>query len=184
MTVVEANEGKNIETVTMSDGRKVDFAGKRKLIKESVFDEGGHPSIRLDFRNGETRTFHLPKGLLMKFAAHGAEQKYGDETAGVTDIDDMVLAVDELHERLSKGEWATRREGSGMAGTSVLLRALVELSGKDPASIKQFLSGKTQAEKMALRNSAKVKPIVERLEAEKIAKSSHVDTESLLAELE
>lgn len=173
-----------VETVTMQDGRKVDFVGKRKLVKESLFsDDGGHPSIRLDFRNGETRTFQITAELLHKFAAHGAEQKLGDETAGLEDVDDMTLAVDELIDRLNKGEWSQRREGSGVGGTSVLLRALVEHSGKDVAAVKEFLKGKTQAEKLALRNSSKLKPIVDRLEAEKASKAAKVDTDALLASL-
>ena len=178
-----AKEKSPVETVTLTDGRSVDFVGKRKLLKESFID-GHKVSVRLDFRNGETRTFHLPHELMLQFAAHGAEQKLGDETAGTDDVDDMVLAIDELIERLSKGEWNTRREGNGFAGTSVLLRALVEASGKSVEQIKAFLSGKTQADKLALRNSPKIKPIVEKLEAEKVAKTAKVDTASLLNELE
>jgi hypothetical protein len=171
-----------VETVTLADGRTVDFVGKRKMLKETLID-GDSVAIRIDFRNGETRTFPLSPDLLLRFAGHGAEQKYGDETAGETDVDDMVLAVDALHERLSKGEWSTKREGGGMTGTSVLMRALIEFSGRTPEQVKEFLAGKSQAEKLALRNSAKIKPIVERLEAAKAAKGANVDTDSLLAAL-
>ena len=171
-----------VETVTLSDGRKVDFVGKRKMLKETLI-ENGQVSIRLDFRNGETRTYSIPQDLILRFAGHGAEQKYGDETAGVDDIDDMVLAVDDLDGRIQKGEWSIKREGGGMAGTSVLLRALMEFSGRTAEQVKEFLGSKSQAEKLALRNSPKVKPIVERLESEKAAKGSKVDTEALLGAL-
>lgn len=175
---------KDVEVVEMTDGRKVEFVGKRKLLKDSIVDHEHHKvSIRLDFRSGVTRTIHLPQKLILDFAAHGAEQKYGDETAGIADIDDMVLAVDELDKNIQAGNWSTRREGSGMAGTSVLLRALVEMSGKDVEAVKAFLSTKSQAEKLALRNSARLKPIVDRIEAEKAAKVGKVDTEALLAGL-
>lgn len=181
-----------IEKVTMTDGRVVEFSGKRKLLKESTFPEDGSPPIViLDFRNGETRSFQIPSELLFKAAAHGAEQKLGDETAGVDDIDDMVLAVDDLIGRLSKlntdgsfaGEWTAKREGSGMSGTSVLMKALIEYSGKTKEAISEFLKSKSAAEKMALRNSAKLKPIVERLESEKLSKAAKVDTDALLAGL-
>lgn len=180
----------SVEKVKIGE-REVEFVGKRKLLKESLFPENELPTIRLDFRNGESRLFPIPPELLHRFAAHGAEQKLGDETAGVEDIDDMVLCVDELIERLSKraedgtflGEWATRREASGMAGTSVLMKALMELSNKSIDEVKAFLKNKTQADKLALRNSAKVKPIIERLEAEKLSKASKVDTDALLGEL-
>ena len=173
-----------VETVTMSDGRQVDFAGKKKLIKDSVITAEG-VVVRLDFRNGETRSFTIPSDLLHQFAAHGAEQKLGDAIAGYKDeeIDDAILDVDSLIERLNKGEWNVKREGGGMAGTSVLLKALVEYSGKSVEQIKTFLKDKNMAEKQALRNSAKLKPIVERLEAEKANKGAKVDTDALLGSL-
>ena len=173
-----------VETVTMTDGRVVDFAGKRKLLKESSVNADGKVQVRLDFRNGETRLFTLPDNLLAKFAAHGAEQKLGDEIAGLTDTEDCVLAVDELIDRLYNGEWSVKREANGMAGTSVLVRALVEHTGKTVDAIKQFLNGKSQAEKVALRNNPKIKPIVERIEAEKVSKKANVDTDAMLGELE
>lgn len=173
-----------VETVTMTDGRVIDFAGKRKLLKESSVSPEGKVQVRLDFRNGETRLFTIPDEMLAKFAAHGAEQKLGDEIAGLQDTDDCVIAIDELIDRLYNGEWGVKREANGMAGTSVLVRALVEHTGKTLDAIKQFLSGKSQAEKVALRNNPKIKPIVERIEAEKAAKKSNVDTDAMLGELE
>ena len=173
-----------VETVTMQDGRIVEFAGKRKLLKESLQSPEGKVQVRLDFRNGETRLFTIPDNMLAKFAAHGAEQKLGDEIAGLTDTDDCVIAVDELIDRLYNGEWGVKRESNGMAGTSVLVRALVEHTGKTVEQIKTFLSGKSQAEKVALRNNPKIKPIVERIEAEKASKAAKVDTDAMLGELE
>jgi hypothetical protein len=171
-----------VETVTMTDGRVVDFAGKRKLLKEATINAEG-VSIRLDFRNGETRTFKIPDGMLDRFAAHGAEQKLGDEIAGLEDVDDCVIAVDALTERLNAGEWGIQRQGNGLAGTSVLVRALVEHTGKTVEQIKTYLSTKSQAEKVALRNNPKVKPIVERIESEKATKASKIDTDTMLDEL-
>ena len=173
-----------VETVTLTDGRIVDFAGKRKLLKESSVTADGKVAVRLDFRNGETRLFTIPDVLLTKFAAHGAEQKLGDEIAGLNDVEDCVLAVDELIDRLYNGEWSIKREANGMAGTSVLVRALVEHTGKTVDAIKTFLAGKSQAEKVALRNNPKIKPIVERIEAEKASKKANVDTDAMLGELE
>lgn len=173
-----------IETVTMEDGRIVEFAGKRKLLKSSTVSAEGSVAVRLDFRNGQTRTFTIPGNLLAKFAAHGAEQKLGDEIAGLDDTEDCVMAMDELIDRLYNGEWGVKREANGMAGTSVLARALCERTGKTREQIKAFLAGKTQADKVALRNSAKIKPIIDRLESEKISKKSAVDIDAMLGELE
>lgn len=170
-------------SVTMDDGRIVEFAGKRKMLKTSVFADG-KTQVRFDFVNGETRIFTLPESLFQKFAAHGAEQKIGDEIAGLTDVEDCILAVDELTERLSAGEWGVKRESNGMAGTSVLAKALIEHSGKTPEQVKAYLSTKTQAEKVALRSNAAIAPIIARLEANKVKKPSGVDTDALLGDLE
>ncbi len=171
------------ETVRMSDGRAVEFPGKRQLIKTPRVADDGSLQVTLDFRNGETRLFTIPATMLNQFALHGAEQKLGDEIAGVKDLDDAVLAVDELIDRLYNGEWGAKREASGIAGTSVLVRALIEVTGKTVEQIKAFLSGKSHAEKMALRTSPKIKPIVDRIEAEKASKAAKVDTDAMLAEL-
>jgi hypothetical protein len=172
-----------VNLVKMDDGREVEFTGKRKMLKESITNADGSLAVRLDFVNGETRTFGLPTSLVSKFALHGAEQKLGDEIAGIDDVEDCIMAIDELTDRLSKGEWAAKRESSGMAGISVLAKALVELTGKKIEQVKAFLAAKTQAEKVALRGNAQLKPIIERLEASKNAKKTGVDTDGLLGEL-
>jgi hypothetical protein len=184
-----ASKKSEVEKVKMADGREVDFVGKRKMLKESTFPENETPIVRLDFRNGKTLTYQIPPELYAEHAAHGAEQKLGDETAGCDDVDDMYLAVEELIKRLTKrnedgsfaGAWNVKREGGSMSGTSLLLKALVELSGKSEEQVKEFLGKMSPQEKTALRSSAKVKPIIDRLEAEKV--KGKVDTDALLSQL-
>ena len=174
---------KQVEQIAMSDGRTVAFAGKRKAIKNSDF-VNGEVQVRIDFRNGVSKLFTVPSALVHQSACHGGEQKYGDSYAGLEDVDDMIAACEKVQENLAKGDWTSRVEGSGIAGTSVLARALAELQPtKTMDSIKEWLKSKTQADKMALRQSSKLKPIIERLEAEKVAKASKVDTGALFAEL-
>lgn len=180
------------EKVLLEDGRTVEFAGKRKMLKEVLITEGSPPTVRFDFRNGKTRVFVVDK-LIPQFAAHGASQKIGDETAGEDDVDDMVLAVDEIISRLNGDpannvapEWTAKREGGGFKGVSVLMLALMEHSGKDETTVKAFLKPKSHAEKMALRSHPPIKLIVERLEAEKAAKaagSAKVNAAELLGTL-
>jgi hypothetical protein len=178
----KAKKETDVEAVKMTDGRIVEFPGKRKLVKTS--DEE-HKVVVLDFRNGETRKFQPHKELIVKFMLHGVEQKLGDEIAGLDDIDDCVEAVDQLIERLNAGEWSVRRESSGLAGTSVLIRALLEAyPHRTVDQVREFLKEKTQAEKMALRTSKKLKPIIDKLEAEKASKAAKVDTAALLSELD
>lgn len=159
-----------VKTVKMDDDRVVDFVGKRKMLKEEIFKDG-KVYVRVDFITGETRTLELHDKLMQKFAAHGASQKLGDEIAGVEDVEDAIMAIDELMARLQTGEWSAKRQSDGIAGTSILARALMEQSGKPMDAVKLFLNGKTAAEKMAMRKNPKVAPIIKRLEDEKAARS-------------
>lgn len=170
--------------VSMSDGRTVDFNKKQKLVKTTTFNDDGTWSTRFDFSNGESRIYSPREDVVQRLAAHGAEQKLGDSIAGEQDVNDAVLAFDDVLNRLNNGEWTKERQGGSFTGTSVLIRALVEASGKTIEEIKAFLENKSQAEKIALRRSEKLKPIIERLEAEKAKTSKNqVDTDALLGEL-
>jgi len=203
-----------VQNVTMTDGRTVGFAGKRKVNKETLLDETkivldgntvtleeGAVVVRMDFRNGETRTLPLPLILLPRFAGHGGEQKYGDELASPADKplseEDMVLAIDDLHSRIMQGEWSMQREGGGgFAGASVVVRAIVEASGKTIEDVKAFLQKKLDAavargEKLSrkelydsFRNpGSKTGQIIKRMEDERLAKESKLDADEALAEL-
>lgn len=183
-TITKTPTKREVDKIQMTDGRTVEFVGKRKLLKEPILVDGELPSVRFDFRNGNVVTFTVPEALLSQFAAHGAAQKIGDETAGEDDVDDMQLAVESIIERLNAGLWTKEREGGGFGGTSVLIQALVEASGKSIEAIRAFLKTKSKAEKDALRGSARLKPIVDRLEAEKASKAAHVDTEALFNDLD
>lgn len=185
-----------VVTVEMADGRKVDFAGKRKMLKE-VVTNGEGVAVRFDFRNGETRVWNVPQSLLLQCAGHGASQKIGDETAGVEDVDDMVVAVDDIIKRLDGGEWsAVRASGDSFSGASVVIKAICEASGKSVEEVKAFLQRKLDEAKAAgqtltraalyasFRNpNSKVGQIIERLEREKKAKASAVNADELLSEL-
>lgn len=181
-----------ITSVTMDDGSKVDFAGDRRLVKESVINrDAGTVSVRLAFRSGELRTFSLPQALLLDFAAHGALQKYGDATSGITDLEKMVEAVDDIDETIQSGNWSAVREstGAGMAGASILARALVEVTGQPIAAVRAHLLTLTPKVKAAVRLDPSVAPVIRRLEAEKAERAAKrgvtvaagVDTGSILA---
>lgn len=162
----------NVVKVKMDDGREVEFTGEKRLIKTSI-EADGVLAVRLDFRNGETRTHKLNPALLTKFALHGAEQKLGDEISGVKDIDDAIEAIDQLMQRLDAGEWTVARgEGGGLAGASILARALVEVSGQPIKAVRDYLGGLSTKVKLALREDASVKPVIQRLEAEKAARAA------------
>jgi hypothetical protein len=182
----------------MLDGREVGFAGKRKMVKE-IHIGPDSATVRFDFRNGETRSFTTTIGdpLFLQLAGHGAAQKIGDETAGVEDVDDMTVAVDDMIARLRAGEWgATRTAGDSFAGASVVIRAICEVTGKAVSDVKAFLQGKLDKAKAAgqrltrnelyasfRRPGSKTAEVIARLEAEKAAKASSVDADELMAEM-
>ena len=189
------------EAVTMLDGRTVEFAGTRKTDKTVLTDAAGNATgVRFDFRNGESRTLMLSELdplLFAQCAAHGVSQKAGDEYSGVAELDDIVLAVDEIFARLRKGEWGVARGTSdSTAGASIVIKAIMEATGKDQATVRGFLQGKLDKAKAdgaklsrqelyaSFRNPAtKTGAIIKRLEEEKATKTSSVDAADLLSEL-
>jgi hypothetical protein len=200
-----------VVAVQMTDGRTVNFAGKRKVNKETVIDdskivldgsvmqlEEGAVSIRMDFRDGQTRLIPLPLSLFARFAGHGGEQKFGDELASPADKplseDDMVLAIDDLNTEIQAGKWGKGRAagGGGVSGASIVVRAIMEATGKDQATVKAFLDKKlaTTADltRRALYDSFRVATtvtgkIIKRMEDEKLAKTARVDADAELASI-
>lgn len=203
-------------SVTMTDGRVVQFAGKRKLLKTAIIDESkieideaagiiqigkGALKCRMDFLNGETRTYDMPLSLIPQFAGHGDEQKRGDELATTADKplspEDMVLASDELDAILQTGKWGASRDagGGGISGASDIIRAIMEVNnvgrpdnGKpvlDVAAVKAHIDGlvakeatKPEAERLtkrdfykAFRADAKIGAAIKALEDARAAKA-------------
>ena len=208
-TAVPAAKAKTeVTTVVMTDGRSVNFAGKRKVNKETVLDaskieiEGdvaqftaGSVSIRMDFRNGETRLIPLPLSLLARFAGHGGEQKFGDELASSAaepmSEEDMVLAIDDLNAQIQAGNWGKGRAtgGGGVSGASLVVQAIVEATGKDIATVKAYLQKKLDSDAALTRRAlydsfrvatTKTGQIIKRLEEAKLAKTAKVDADAEL----
>jgi len=216
--MAEANENSTkskteYTTVKMTDGREVKFAGKRKVNKETIVDtskvevdEGGGIlqlgkgaiCVRMDFRNGDTRLIELPLKLIPTFAGHGGEQKFGDELATPADKplseEDMVLAIDDLNAVIQAGDWGRGRAsgGGGVSGASIVVKAIMEATGKDIEVVKAFLQRKLDADKELSRRAlydsfrvagTKTGIIIKRIEDEKLAKTAKVDADAALAEV-
>lgn len=163
-----------IRSIAMLDGRVVDFPGKRRLQKTSITAPDGSLQVRMDFENGESRLLTLAPDMIAQYALHGAEQKLGDEISGITGIDDCVEAVDQLMDRLNKGDWTKEREGGGasMAGASILAKSMVEFTKQPVDVVRTYLGTLDAKTKAALRVSAELAPIIQRLEAEKAARAA------------
>lgn len=185
-----------VTSVAMKDGRTVAFTGKRKMIKDYVLTATS-ASLSFDFINGESRKVVIrgEDPLLFQYVAHGATQKIGDETAGETDVEDMLAGVDSMISRLAGGVWGKERSsGDGFSGAGVVVRAIMETSGKDQAFVKAFLDKKLEAGKAsgltrqglyaAFRApGTKTAPIIERMEKEKTVKAPAIDANAALGEL-
>jgi hypothetical protein len=198
--------------VKMTDGRVVQFAGKRKVNKETLIDESkiaveegivqfepGAVCVRMDFRNGDTRTISLPLGLIARFAGHGGEQKFGDELATPADKpmseEDMVIAIDDLNAVIQKGDWGRGRAsgGGGVSGASLVVQAIMEATGKDLATVKAYLQKKLDGDKDLTRRAlydsfrvagTKTGIIIKRMEEAKLAKTAKVDADAELANVQ
>lgn len=188
-----------VNSVTMTDGRVVGFAGNRQMLKTIILN-GNEVSVRFDFANGEVRYFKAPESMIAQLAGHGASQKIGDETTKTDGIDDTILAVESIIARLEAGEWgATRTAGDGFSGASIVIRAIAETSGKSIEIVKAFLQKKLDAAKAKGEVLTRQKlyesfraantptgAIIARLEAEKAAKkpATGIQASELLGELE
>lgn len=204
-------KAREVEKVTMTDGRVTEWVAgsKQKMLKEAIViledgstvpvdeatDEqvaGGKLAVRLDFRNGATRTYPLNEKLTHRFAAHGGLQKYGDHLAGGVknddgspseDLDDWAAATDALHDRIMSGDWSKGREG-GVGGISILIKALMEYTGRSAEEVRNHIKDWTPKDRRAMRVDPEIKPIIERLEAEKDAAAAKtVDTDALKSKL-
>jgi hypothetical protein len=173
--------------IKMTDGREVQFPGDTKAVTALLRADGSEAEeqsevvgIRFDFRNGETMTATAADaekwGLTTRFVVHGLSQKIRDNYASVKEVDDAWEATNQLLMQLTKGTWSER--ATGEAGAGVLLRALVEVTGQTPEDVRNTLSTMSASEKIFLRNSDELRPIITRLEAQR---AGAVDKSAVLA---
>jgi len=175
-----------VHKVTLTTGEQVEFSARQKVDKRGGVNEDGSVTVDFAFKNGEVRTFRMTADhpLFARAALHGLNQKFGDSFAGIEDIEDMVLAFEDLAKTLTENNWAEKRGGEGVAGTSVLARALMAVTGQSREEIKAFLSPLSAADKMALRQVEPFASKVKEIEAERQKKgTSKVDVSALLAKL-
>lgn len=176
--------------VTMKDGSIVAFGERSKVVKQSTIDnDSGELVVKFAFGNGEHKEFRMSAEhpLFARAALHGLNQKFGDANASLDDIEDMLEAFDEVAAQMSRGEWNEKRGGDGLAGVSILARALAEVLGKTRDEVKALLGTLSAVEKQALRKTEPIASVVRRIEAErdtKSAKKQGVDAAALLARLQ
>lgn len=149
--------------------------------------------------NGRAITFHVigagdvtldmdqvNDAVYQRAALHGMIQRLSDaaaiprnpETGQPASPEEKRAAIAALADHYASGtvEWNRKRTGGeGAVSGGLLRRALEEMyPGKD---IPAFLNGKTKAEQAALRASAKVAPIIARMQSEAV---KGIDVEAML----
>jgi hypothetical protein len=135
-------------------------------------------TLTLKFSNGKTLTVDvndLSGQIQMDAMLNGMKQKLVDsaaipcnvDTGRSATIDDKYEAVREVYERLTKesGTWNKQREGGTASGNTLLVRALMQLTGKPRGEIETFLAVKSKEERAALRKNPKVAEIIVALQA-------------------
>lgn len=167
--------------------------------KPAVAAEIAGTTLRLEFADGKELVLNLESLTpeIREYAAmHGLKQKLVDaaaiardpETGRTASIADKYEAVKAVYERISgigqEASWnAVRQGGEGTTG-GLLLRALVRIyeGRKTQEELVEYLAARTDAEKAALRKSARVAPVI--AELRDAAKGRGIDGDALLSELE
>lgn len=137
--------------------------------------------LNADNLNDPMRVYAMMHGLKQKLVDAAAISR-NPETGRAATIADKYDAVKAVFDRLLSGEWNATREGGGTTG-GLLLQALCRMyADKTPEQLRDYLAGKTDAEKAALRKNPKVATIIDTIRAE-TGKAASVDTDELLDEL-
>lgn len=152
-------------------------------------------SLTLAFSNGErlvVSTPDLTTEIVGYAIMHGLKQKLCDaaaisrnpNTGRPATAEDKYNAVKVVYDRIvEEGRWNAVREGGGAVG-GLLLKALVRLyPARSADALREYLDGKTDAEKSALRRTPKIAAMIETIR-EEAGKSANIDTDELLSELE
>jgi hypothetical protein len=134
----------------------------------------------------------LHPSIIEAATLHGLKQKLVDaaaisrnpETGKSATAQDKFDAVFEVYQRITdptNPTWNAIREG--VSGSTLLLLALIRHTGKDKATLTEWLGKKNDAEKAALKRNPKIAQHIAEIQAER-AKADGIDTDELLGEIE
>lgn len=157
------------------------MAPQKKIFRKAWDEDKGIVTLSTnDTDRREFRLDNLSEEIRRRLELHGLTQKLSDATAkeAGTSIAEKWEAIKEVWATLLSGEWSMKREGQG----TMLLRALCEAyPHRTRDDLKTWLDARTNAERTALTRSDRIKPIIDRMIAER---SSDIDTDAMLDELE
>jgi len=150
--------------------------------------------LKLNFATGEVVELDANKlspEIREQAMMHGLKQKLVDaaaisrdpETGRSVTVEAKCEAVKAVYKRLQEGQWNKQREaGDGVSG-GLLFRAMCKImeGKKSPEFVKSWLEGKSDAEKVALRNQPQVKAAIDSLRP--VAADTAGKGDELLADL-
>lgn len=111
----------------------------------------------------------VPKEIYDRLVVHGLNAKVGDSAAGLKTESEIVTALSATIEQLKRGIFNATRSGSG---ATLLAEAVAELKGIEVEAAINYL-GMLDDEKLKIvEANAKVKAIVARKRAERLAKAA------------
>lgn len=148
--------------------------------------DGGGKSITLDLSqvHPSNVSYAALHGFKQRISDMAALSRNPDTGAPATPADKFEAICRGVEHYMSgTGDWNLRAAAgertSGELG--LLARAVAELKGRDVIEVRDWLKGKTEAERKALAIAPAIKPILDRMREE--AAAPDVDAEEMLAEL-
>ena len=157
-----------------------------KMTLTLTFINGKEIVIDANALNDDIRNIALLHGLKQKLVDAAAISR-NVETGKSASADDKYEAVKKIADRLTSpdGKWNENRTGSEQSPTAgvnnILLRALMKMTGRDEAYVRQYLGDKTKEQRAALRKNPRVVQIMAELQAATVVNG--VNTDELLNEL-
>lgn len=140
--------------------------------KFKLASNGGGVEISLQYSDGEIVEYVLPLSLNQQAAGYGALRKLGDLANGKTELPELKKQVAAMLDRWDAGQWNNYK---GPGGTSVVMKALMELKGKSASEVREFLAGKTMQQKADIKRLPEVAAIVRRLSKPKAVPGDLLD---------
>lgn len=159
----------------------VDIFGSTLTI---TFSNGRDLAVDVSTLNPEIQRTAMLHGIKQKLVDAAAIAR-NTETGTSVSVDDKYVAVHEVYVRLTSQNptWNKERAAAGTptSTNNLLVRALMQMTGRDKAYVDDFLSSKTKEQRAALKTNPRVLAIIAELQA--AAPSNGVDTDGLLEEL-
>jgi hypothetical protein len=147
-----------------------------------TFSDGREIVLRVGQLDGAMQTAAMLHGLKQKLVDAAAIAR-DTETGRSATLNDKYAAVKEIYDRITSDtpSWNKIR-GDGMGtGNTLLVRAMMQFTGKTKAAIDAYLDTKSKEEKLALRKNPKIANIIAELQA--AGADDSIDTDAMLDEL-